>query len=77
MNEKTITQRHKEKEKLSREADKVIEKIKKLLTIYRVDHLAAVMGIRQESLSRFVNMEERYVTRSMVDRINAYLKSIE
>lgn len=59
------------KKTLYKEAEKVIEKINK--AGLRHDHIAKQIGVEKETLSRFMNLNESYITRSLLDRLTTFL----
>jgi predicted XRE-type DNA-binding protein len=59
------------KKSLKKEAEKVIDRIK--ASGLRHDHIATAINVEKSTFSRFMNLHDSYITRSMIDRINVFL----
>lgn len=63
----------KDKKQIIKDAEKVIKRIKD--SGLKQDHIATAIDAKSESLSRFMNLKEGFVTQSMVNRLNVFLDS--
>ncbi|HYG50483.1 MAG TPA: hypothetical protein VD905_06250 [Flavobacteriales bacterium] len=67
----TIDKAVKAKEKLLKDADKVIERLQK--SGLKQDFIAENTNLSSATLSRFMNKKDGYVTNSMISRLTVFL----
>jgi len=70
---KVLTTQNKDRESLKIKALIVIEEMKS--TGLRQDYIAFKMDVLSSTLSRFMNEKESYITKSMVDKAQIFLKN--